>query len=332
MTTPAPGNKPATPPRTVPGATYAKAPPVNTPSILVMGPSGTGKTDSLITLLEAGLKVFVIVTEGGGIEILLDSVRRRLKGKEHLFQNLHWAQIMPSSLNTKALLAKARLSNTMGVADMQKTEQGLERNKYPQYMNLIRLLDNLVCQRTGEVIGNVATLDDSWALVVDSMTGLNQMIAQHVKGHRPTMTRPEYGVCQEHIRDMLALWTSLRCFFVLVAHVSRETNDVTGQERVTASTIGQALTSEIPAFFSEIVKTGVVGDQYIWSTLDQSTDVKHRALPRDAKIKPTFVPIVEAYRRRKAEAEAKGELPDDTQQSLVTVDDTLEGVLEAVSS
>jgi hypothetical protein len=174
----------------------------------------------------------------------------------------------------------------------------------------------MTCARTGESFGNIAGFDDTWAIAVDSLTGVNQMVSQHVKGHRPTMTQPEYGVCQEHIKDFLGLWTSLRATFVLTAHVSRETNEVTGQERLTASTIGQALTPEIPPYFSEIVKTYVIGEEYAWSTLDPAIDVKHRALPRENKIPPTFVPIIEAYRRRKAEAEATQET-DNTPLKLV---------------
>lgn len=279
------------------------------PSVLLMGPPGSGKSDVIITALEAGKKVFVISTEGNGLDTLIESYQRRKKealAKKQTppsIKHLHWAQVTPVPLDVTTMKIKAGISNANSVGQMQSLEQGLMRNKYPQFMNLLRLLEKMKSDRTGEEFGNIATLTDEWVVCIDSLTGLNTMIIQHVKGIRPTMTQPEYGVVQEHCRDLINMLCSISCFFILTSHVERETNEITGIEKIAASTVGKKLSQQLPAYFSEVIRTYADNDGFWWSTLDAAAEVKARSLPRAAKIIPSFVPIIESYERRKATAQ-----------------------------
>jgi hypothetical protein len=265
-----------------------------------MGESGTGKTSSILTLLKMGLKVNVLVTEGNGVEILLDALARERRAHPGLDDSLlHWKLVTPSNMDYDTMLRKVALSNRLGAGALQALETGLDRDKYPQFMNMLRSCQNFISDRDGSNQGNTAAWGDDTAFVVDSMTGVNQMVVQHVCGMRPTMTQPEYGIVQNHLRDLYSLWTSLSCFFVMTAHMEKETLPLTGEVKIMASSVGKALAPELPRPFSEVILTELKGTQFTWSTSDPRTVLKSRSLERRSGLKADFAPIVEAYRHRK---------------------------------
>jgi hypothetical protein len=97
----------------------------------------------------------------------------------------------------------------------------------------------------------------------------------------------------------LLAWTSnLKCLFVLTAHLARETDEITQSTKVMVNTLGKKLAPDIPKFFSEVVLTSVENGQFFWNTSSTSADLKHRALPLQAKLQPSFKPILEAYNKR----------------------------------
>src|SRR6478609_10658907 len=63
------------------------------PSVLLQGASGAGKTSSIVTLLLAGIEVFVIGTEPGFVDSLIDRVRE-LKAP---MDKLHWMSVLPAT-------------------------------------------------------------------------------------------------------------------------------------------------------------------------------------------------------------------------------------------
>lgn len=71
-----------------------------------------------------------------------------------------------------------------------------------------------------------------------------------------------------------------------------------------ASTVGKKLAPDLPIPFSEVIRTRCEKGAFLWSTLDDKAEVKSRALPKSNRLPADFAPIVEAYRQRKAEAEA----------------------------
>src|SRR5678809_534621 len=74
------------------------------PAVAVMGISGTGKTYSISTFLEAGLKVAVLCTEPGAVETLLDSCRDRKISVD----NLHYHQMISAAPGWDALFDIAK--------------------------------------------------------------------------------------------------------------------------------------------------------------------------------------------------------------------------------
>jgi hypothetical protein len=282
------------------GAT-TPAPILTVPSTLFLGPAGSGKSDALTSALEFGKKLFVISTEANGLDSIINSFRRRRTVRPDLsLDNLYWQYIPPATLDTVMMLQKAKLANTNDVGDLQKLAANtLYRDKFPQFANLIRSFANLKDDRTQKVIGNIADLDDNWVLALDSLTSLTTMVTQNCKGIRPTTNQGEIGVIQELIRDLINNLTSLRCFFVLTAHIERETDEISQRERVMASTIGKKLAPQIPLYFSEVVKTYADNDGFWGSTIDPDATVKARYYPRAAKFPLTLGPVINGYEANK---------------------------------
>ena len=88
------------------------------PSTLLIGPSGSGKTSALATQLLFGLEVFVIMTEPGGVDSLIDSCER-LKAP---IDRLHWTSCLPAAAGWGDLEDMVKKINTMdqkGLADLR---------------------------------------------------------------------------------------------------------------------------------------------------------------------------------------------------------------------
>lgn len=104
------------------------------------------------------------------------------------------------------------------------------------------------------------------------------------------------------IADLLLKLTSDRkCFFVLTAHVEKETNELTGVNQIMTSTLGRKLAPKIPRFFSEVVyarRGGKPGEPFTWATIDPAASLKNRGLPVSDKLAPDFKQVVDSYHSR----------------------------------
>lgn len=272
--------------------------PITPPSVMLLGDTGSGKTHSIVTALRAGLEVFVLVTENTGVETLIDACER----EKIPVDRLHWHRCTPTQQSWATMKAQAKLTNTNSVGELQKLEAGLERFKYPGFMNLLTCCENFICQRTKKEYGNVSDFKDDRLLVLDSQSGLNEIVGQHVTGHRITMTQPEFGVVQNHIWQLLNTFCGLSCFFLLTGHLENETDEVSGQQKFMVATVGKKLAPKLPRMFSEVVLAKQEGNNYVWSTEDKRVATKVRALPRGV-IPADFKILVDLYQKRKLEAE-----------------------------
>src|SRR5574341_893222 len=129
-------------------------------NVLLEGPTGTGKTHSLGTLVETGLEVFYLACEPG-LESLLGFWKDRGKPVP---ENLYWHYLAPATASFGSLKAAAKSINTMtlkSLADMQDPE----RHKHNQYIKLLEVLENFTDQRTGEQFGAVDTWGTDRVLV-----------------------------------------------------------------------------------------------------------------------------------------------------------------------
>lgn len=271
------------------------------PSCLILGPSGAGKTSVLATQLLSGLEVFVLMTEPGGVESLLDSCER-LKAP---IDKLHWTSCLPASqgwAGIEDMITKINSYDQKQLADVKDMGKADFR---PAAMTFLNALKNFPCERTGQSFGDVTTWDDTRSLNIDSLSGWSVIAWGTTVGYKPTANPGEWGIAQNFINNMLLkLSNDRKCYFNLTAHIERELDDMTGARRIMVSTIGAKLAPKVPKFFSEVVLASRRMDsngnaEFRWATVDNSADLKNRALPVSAILPPDFRPVIDAYLRRK---------------------------------
>jgi hypothetical protein len=263
-----------------------------------MGPPGSGKTDSTLTLVEAGIETFVLVTEPTGTDSLIDSAKRRKLSLD----KLHWRVIPPAAPGWKALGDALSTTKSMSYEDISKIKQGIGKREMHQLEDFVQSLQSFVCERTRKDFGDVTSWDDSRALVLDSLSGLSLFVMHHTVGFKSSPHQGEWGIAMSLLEQLLLkLSSDCRCFFVLIAHTEREPDEIAGSSRITVSTLGRKLAPKIPRYFSEFVLARRTAQKFTWSTAANDSDLKSRALPVSNELEPTFVPVVEAHRRRKAE-------------------------------
>lgn len=268
------------------------------PHVLLMGPTGCGKTYSISTLAEAGLEVFVIVTEPTGVDTLLDV----WAAKKLDIGLLHYSSITPAAAGWGALKDMGTRINNMSYKDLSELKSGIGKEHMKQYPKLLQQCENFQCQRTGDFYGDVTTWGANRALVFDSLSGVSLIMLQHTVGFKPSPHQGEWGIAMSAVEMLLLkLSSDCNCFFVLTGHIEKEPDEITGMARVSVSTLGRKLAPKIPRFFSEVVRARKDGSgKFFWATQDSEADLKNRALPSSANLEPSFKPIVEAYRRRVA--------------------------------
>lgn len=269
-------------------------PPVAGPAILLMGGPGSGKTDSLATLIECGLELFVLGTETRFKDSLLDSITRRGLDRSRLHTKL--IQPLPGSFSS--LIASAELINKLSYESLCAIKNDPSKANYGQFIELLRSLSDFR-DDLGQSFGPV----DSWgvdrALAIDSLSGLNLMALDLVVGTKPVKAMGEWGVAMDNLERLInTLTSSVKCMFVLTAHVDRETDEITGGTTLQVGALGKKMAPKLPRFFSEVIHSRREGDKYYWSNITPNYELKRRVLPFGDKLEPHFRPIVEAWRKR----------------------------------
>jgi hypothetical protein len=261
-----------------------------------MGETGGGKTHSVVTLLEAGLEVFLIGTEPTFLDSILDAIGER----KELLARFYWKAIQPARVGIKGLQAMVLQISKMAYDDLSKLRPDNMRSN-AQLITFLSTLEDFVDDRTDKHFGSVESWGPQRALVVDSLSGLNLMAMDLTIGNKVTAHQGEWGIAMGTLEKLLHNLTSnLRCFFILIAHTEREGDELSQGTKIMVSTLGKKLAPKIPRFFSEVVLAYREGDKFLWSTMATGVVLKKRALPLDGKLQPSFKPIVEAHHRRLA--------------------------------
>lgn len=278
---------------------------IKPPSTLLMGNPGGGKTYAISTLLAAGLEVFVIVVEANGLDTLLDAVHVQKLD----ISKLHWCYIPPTAMSWAAMEKVGLQINNKTYEELANTSPGaFQRDECKQYFKLISACANFHDDRTGQDFGDVTLWDDTRALVIDSMSGLNDIIRQTHLGHKPNPHMGEWGtIMNVELNFLKKLTSDMDSFFVVTCHVDREKDEVSGGTIQTSAALGSKNAPQIARLFSEIVFTRRVGPTGAarWSTADPAMVLKNRGLKFSGDLDPDFRPLVASYRRRKEQAAQK---------------------------
>jgi len=253
---------------------------------MLLGASGSGKTYSIRTLLDAGLEVFVLFTEPG-MEVLADTDPTRL----------HWHYVPPASPDFEAMIDSATKINRMSLKMLSEMSD-INKSKYTEFIQILTSLSNFTCDRTGQSYGSVDSWGPNRVLVVDSLTGLSIAAMNLVTGSKPVKSMADWGMSMDNLERLITkLCVDTKCHFVMIAHLERETDEVTGGTTLMASTLGKKLAPKLPRFFSEVIHVKHSDGKFVWSTSTSNVDTKTRKLELSAILPPSFKPIIAAWEK-----------------------------------
>lgn len=251
------------PPFTLPGV-----------NVLLMGPSGTGKTYSIGTLVDTGVEVFYLALEAGMESLLGYWTDRGLP----IPKNLHWHKVAAPTASFAEMLDNAKKINTLNLDSLAKMTDP-NKSKHNQFVSLLTALNDFPDDRTGEKYGPVNLWDQSRVLVMDGATGLSQCAMALVIGGKAVRNQSDWGIAQDQVEKLTRmLCDNCPCHFILIAHVEREVDAVLGGVKLMVSTLGKALAPKFPAMFSDVVLTERNGEKWVWNTSSTMADVKTRNL------------------------------------------------------
>jgi hypothetical protein len=253
--------------------------------VLLMGPTGTGKTFSLQTLLETGLDVYCVFLEQNYEEVT-----------KH--PEVKWMYIPAANPSWADLIDSARKINTLSNESLQKLV-GINRSAYCQFIDLLNGLCEFKDRRTGKTYGDVSSWGPDKVLAIDNLSGISIMSRNLAVGSKPIMTQPDWGVSMDNIKKFIDKCVyDLACHFILLAHVEPEKDEVTGSIKNMVSTLGRKLAPVIPPGFTDSILAVREGTSFYWSTADSRTDLKAIHLPVQDKIQPSFVPLIRDWAKK----------------------------------
>lgn len=267
-------------------------------NILLMGPSGTGKTFSIHTLADIpDLEVFALFLEPG-VETLIGAY---VDNDKPIPANLHWHYLQPKTQGFDALKKTADDIGKFDLAGLARMKD-INRSKNNQMTELYTILNDFPDQKDGKKYGCVDSWGSNRVLVIDSLSALNRICMELVVGNKPVKDISDWGIAQNALMSMLHKLTSgCNCHLVMIAHVDREVDQILGGIKLMVSSLGKAITAQIPQPFSDVILTAREGDRFTWDTANSQADVKTRNLPISAKLPADFSPI---YRKWKARMDA----------------------------
>ena len=269
-------------------------------NVLLMGPSGTGKTYAIKSLVETGLEVFCLFLEPG-LETLIGAYS---DANEPIPPNLHWHYLQPKTQGFQQLLTTADNIGKFDLAGLSRMKD-ISRSKNNQMTEMYTVLNDFLDQRTGKKFGPVDSWSNGAVLVIDSMSALNRIVMEMQVGTKPVKDMADWSVAQQAFMSCLHKLTSgCICHFVMIAHVERDTDLLMGGTKLLPAALGKAITSQIGQPFSDVILSVREGGNFTWDTANSMADVKTRNLPISSKLPADFGNIIDRWQKR-AEAAAK---------------------------
>jgi hypothetical protein len=263
-------------------------------NVLLEGPTGTGKTYSIGTLVDSGVKVAFLGLEAG-IESLIGYYTDR---NLEIPSNLAWHTLQTTSGGFSFLAEAAKTIGELTQESLHKLID-MTRAQNNKFEQVLRVLMNFEDQRTGQKLGEVDSWGPDRALVLDGLTGLGNFALAMVTGKKPVRSQPDWGIAQDQVEKLLRmLCDGCKCHFICIAHVEREIDQIMGGVKVTVSSLGKALPPKIPPMFSDVILSTRNGTAWSWSTANSLCDLKTRNLPVKENIAPDFSLIIDKWKSR----------------------------------
>lgn len=265
--------------------------------VMLEGPTGTGKTRAIGTLIDwcaaqnPPIEVAVLFMERG-LETLIGYWSDR---NQPIPSNLYWRDLITKPVGLTQMRDAAKNIGMLSYDSITKLTDGNRAANNPFEHMLLALME-FTDDRTGKKLGPVDAWGPNRVLIVDSFTEACNAASKMVIGSKPTMAPGEYGLAQNNIMNWLRLCTQgCRCHFVMTAHVSREKDEMTGGIKLMTQAIGGAISGLIPPLFSEVILTVREGATWYWDTANANVDLKTRYLPIGSKLQPDFKTIMDKW-------------------------------------
>lgn len=263
-------------------------------NVLLMGPSGTGKTHSIGSLVDTGVEVHFLAFEAG-VESLLGYWTDRGKPVP---PNLHINTVKPASAGWSEMADQARFVNTLSY-DALKKQTDPNRSKYDQFEKFLRTFNDVQEDGTDKKYGSIDGWGTDKCLVIDGLTGLGDAAMKAVIGGKADRDMKDWGLAQNLMENFLRRLTSdCRCHVVILAHVERETDAILGGVKITVSTLGAKLAPKLPPMFSDVILAVRNVDKWFWDTANPQADLKTRNLPISSTNRPDFKQILDKWQSR----------------------------------
>lgn len=276
--------------------------PYSIPGIKVMleGDSGTGKTFAITTMIEEGITPFIIFTEPG-----VSTISRWLSEHPDVDpEKIHWAYVSMASQSWGDMEAMGRNINMMSFKVLSSLTDP-NKGKYDQFLNIYKLCHDFIDDRTGEHFGDISTWGGDRCVFFDSLSGLSTMSMNLTVGAKPTKGKPDWGVAMDNLeRFVVKLCTDLQCHMVLSAHLAPEKDEVTGAISLMAQSLGNKLSPKLPRYFDDVIFCEKVAKDFTWSTAGRNVITKNRWAALGDKLPPSFVPLIQAWKKAGGKAEA----------------------------
>lgn len=272
-------------------------------NVMIEGPTGTGKTYSIGSLCDPslGLDVFYLALEPG-LETLMGyftDPKPYGLGLSAPPPNFHWHYLQPRTQGFENMRKTADNIGKFDLAGLTKMRDP-DRGKNNQMVDVYETLNDFVDQRDGKSYANVDSWGTDRVIVIDGLSALSRIAMEMMTGTKPVRDKPDYGIAQNNLMSLIHKLTSgCICHFVLIAHVTREVDEVMGGIKLFPNTIGKAILSDIQQPFSDIILSTRIGDQFYWDTANSQADLKTRNLRIASKLDPDFRQILAKWKARK---------------------------------
>jgi hypothetical protein len=265
-------------------------------NVIVQGLPGSGKTQSILTLLPEYADTDGVVRKGAGLETFVISMEpghQAIFGPHGCKQGLHVHYHFPTNVTWDTISSFVRILQNDSVADaISRTDP--KKSSYTGFMELFAICKNFTCDACGEEFGDASEWAPERAIVMDSLSPLCTMVMQCVVGGKPVPSKPEYFAAIGFLLSFLRLFFGqTKCSAIATAHMDREVDPITGSIGTTLDVIGQRAAPHIRKMPDELVTAYCEDGRYYWSNEPSMASgiTKRRALPLSSTLAPDFSQI-----------------------------------------
>jgi hypothetical protein len=263
------------------------------PNILLMGDSGTGKTTSLISLPPLGITPFVIATEQNCEQIL----------KQNLGRDMHFAFVAPKANDPLTVIDMLNKINKLSYENLCKTVDPFKM-QHNKFIDVMQITNDFKCECCGKSWGTAKNWNTDRALVGDSFSGMSDMAFALVIGNKPVRDKPDYQVAQNALRMVYKTWIEFRCWVILITHLDKEPDPISGAFYATVKTIGRALGPDMPRDLADVIRAKRDGSKITWDTADTQATVVGRHVPLASGLAPDSKQPVQTWIAKGGKIEA----------------------------